>query len=169
MNHPSVEIYLAGNVLRYHSNPKMARLQQKISEHTWGMLALLYLLNPLPSPELAKAITFHDVGERWAGDLSYVFKIEYPEFAAEHARIEHDLAKRNGVPQVELNEVDAKWLSMLDRMEAFMFLRSHHPEDVHNADWQANNRKIVDIAIELGVERQVLEILNNGLRFAEAA
>lgn len=40
-----------------------------VAHHTWGVLALLYVLWPDDFPRLAAAALFHDVPEAWVGDI----------------------------------------------------------------------------------------------------
>ena len=40
-----------------------------IAQHCYNMAAMLMLLHPNPSAELIKAVLFHDVAERWTGDM----------------------------------------------------------------------------------------------------
>lgn len=99
---------------------------------------MLLLLHPDPSPELVRAVIFHDVAERWTGDMPAPMKwwinpragTMVAETEAE-ILIELDLARR-------LSLEDTKWLKALDILELFLFakdelnLGNHHMQELHN-------------------------------------
>lgn len=45
-----------------------------IAQHCYNMTAMLMLLHPEPSLTLIKAVMFHDVAERWTGDIPHTAK-----------------------------------------------------------------------------------------------
>ena len=153
-------IYESGRTRRYHANPQMAPLGQTVADHTWGMLALLFALNPHPSADLVKAITYHDSHGRWIGDVPYPFKRRAPELCQAHEEIGDQIALEMGIPLPEdLDEIDTKWLRLLDRLEAYLFAELH---GMLNADWRANNSVLVDLALKLGVEDKIEPLIQKG-------
>ena len=104
--HPIETAHQATQVTRYHSHPALARLNQTTGDHTAGMLAMLYHLNPTPSAMLVKSIIYHDNPELFGGDLSYPLKRAHPEFAAQHERLYQNLAVDAGQLSVPMSNPD---------------------------------------------------------------
>lgn len=150
------DVWESGQVVRYHTNPTVARIGQTTADHSWGVATIIVMLHPDPSRELILAALFHDSGERWAGDLPAPFKRRRPDFAKLHSQIEAELANEKGVPQVDLTEVEMKWLSLADRLEAFLFMRLHG----QRGQWTHDHlSELTGLARELGVFNEVLNLI----------
>lgn len=126
--------YTSGRTVRYHCNPDFSGLGQTVADHTWGCLALLFYFHPNPSVNLVKAVTFHDSGERWAGDIPYSFKKEMPEAWEMFKKFEEAKAKEMGIPVVELTEEEKGWLEFVDKYEAVMFCKHMRPDIFNSKD-----------------------------------
>lgn len=73
-----------------------------VAEHTWGVLALLYLLYPDDYARLSPCVLFHDVPEAWVGDIPASTK------------------KWNNVVKLAVSEMEARimmWLQLPDEHE----------------------------------------------------
>lgn len=68
----------AGDVTRYHQEGVV--LGQTVGLHTWRVLVLLLHFWPNCSHELIVATIFHDVGERFTGDMPATVKKSHPAF-----------------------------------------------------------------------------------------
>lgn len=150
-------IHSTGQTKRYGSHPILSRLLQTDADHTWGMLAILFELNPNPSIRLIKAMTYHDCGEKWAGDLPADFKRRFPAFAKAHAKLEHQLAAENGIPLFVLDPEEALWLSLLDQLEAYLFVQLMTPWIVQQPKWKKQRTRILEASKYLNITQELFE------------
>jgi 5'-deoxynucleotidase len=146
------QVYMAGGVQRYHANPVLARLGQTTADHQGRCVQLLLALHPDPSVALIRALAHHDLGERWAGDLPAPFKQAQPEIAAAHADAEQEFAARamgwdafNG-----LSREDMRWLGLIDKLEAWAFMRGHAPDQANRDGWPAARKACLERAWSFG-------------------
>lgn len=119
------EFYLAGKVLRWHTN--FGVYPQTIADHSHGVLALILQWHPEPPLELIKAATFHDHGEIAVGDIKSPAKLANPTLADEAAKAEW-LALQRSLPlhcswlNEPMPEGSEEWLKWADAQEALLFL-----------------------------------------------
>lgn len=96
-----------------------------IAQHSHQMLVLGYaLFADQMTPNLVKAITFHDLHERWVGDWPYGAK--GPLSGGEARAMEHKLATKFRTALgivVNLNDDEAALLTYLDTLDATLFAR----------------------------------------------
>lgn len=158
--------FRAGQVRRYHALPEIATLGQTVADHSWGMLALLYKLNPTPSPNLVKAIAMHDGDEIVGGDMSYTFKLAEPELAAEHDRKAKKMAKLAGIPQPpRLTEEEELWLKLLDRLESHLLVMLYRPDLLSRPEFVNQEMAILDMArrIDLTLPVTIQALFKKGI------
>lgn len=147
-----VELYLSGEVRRYHHNPVMARIGQTDADHHGRCVQLLLALHPAASVALVRAVAFHDVGELVAGDLSADFKRANPALAEAHAAFEAgERARITGCRQ-NLTALERRWMKLIDRLEAASFALTHAPAEYQRpaAGWIAAERLLLAEADFLG-------------------
>ena len=60
-----------GKIQRFHIVPSVGPTYT-VGQHSFNMLVLLFELHPSPSMTLVKAVTHHDLSERYVGDISAV-------------------------------------------------------------------------------------------------
>ena len=123
------QLYLSGEVRRYHHNPVMARIGQTNADHQGRCIHLLLALNPEASGVLIRAVAFHDVGELVAGDLGLRFKQANPDIATAHAAFEHAERDRITGSSHRLTLREAQWAKLVDRLEAHCFCLTHAPQE----------------------------------------
>lgn len=140
--------FRAGQVTRYSPRPEVNKLGQTTADHTAGMLALLFALNPDPSVHLVRAIVEHDQPELFGGDLPYDFKKAYPTIAKHHDNASFEMA---GMRKIQLTEVQQKWLTMLDMLEPYLYIQTYVPALLEDESWQQLKHAVIDIAKSLGV------------------
>lgn len=92
-----------------------------VGQHSFDMLTLLFLLYPgAPSLDLVKAVIYHDVAERWTGDMPSSAKASDGNLAKRMDLAEQRILKTIGV-NIAISEDDRTWLSGLDRLELYLW------------------------------------------------
>ena len=110
----------AGQVQRFHTTP--VHMSRSIGEHSWNMAALLFTLHPEPPMRLVKAVLFHDVAERWTGDIPAPAKWSEPVLNDVLERMEQELLEAFEI-KIKLDEHDTDWLKALDILELTLHMR----------------------------------------------
>jgi hypothetical protein len=110
---------LAGNVERCHTTPHHG--SYSVGLHTFNMLGMLLKLHPRPSVRLIAAVTYHDVGEGFLGDLPYHAKERYPALREAYEEAEEAETKASGLATVSLSADEILWLRWLDLTEFWMW------------------------------------------------
>lgn len=110
----------AGYVQRCHTMPYHG--PYNVAMHCYGAVCLLMVLHPgQPSIHLIRTVLFHDVAERWTGDMPSPMKKSSTVLeAAMHdieARIEDILA----LPDCKITPAEAKWLKAVDCLELWLW------------------------------------------------
>jgi hypothetical protein len=98
-----------------------------VAQHTYGALNLLLLLHPEPSLQLIKAVQWHDVAERWTGDVPATAKWMNPRLREALKLLEEPLMKRFGLHQ-DLTLQEKEWLAAVDILELWLWSREHQDE-----------------------------------------
>jgi 5'-deoxynucleotidase YfbR-like HD superfamily hydrolase len=119
------ELYLSGEVRRYHQYAALARLSQTNADHQGRCVQLLLALYPAASVALLRAAAVHDVGELIVGDLGVTFKRAHPELASAHAEVEAEERDRITGWRQTLTVHETRWLKLIDRLEAHCFALTH--------------------------------------------
>ena len=125
----------AGNIQRAHTIPHRGSYTN--AEHQYNVLSLLLVLHPNPSPELMKAALWHDVGERWTGDVPGSIKYVLPDVRFQMDELEEEFKERLGVP-VNLSHEDKQWLRACDKIELWLWacdeaaMGNRNAEDLRN-------------------------------------
>lgn len=110
----------AGNVKRVHTIPRVGDISYTVGAHTFNALTLLYLLHPGPNHQLVRAVLWHDVGERWLGDLPHPAKHYHPALKAPYEEAESAVLERMGV-DTDLDDEDKQWLNAIDGLEFWLW------------------------------------------------
>jgi len=117
-NHRAAMVAMEGmRVKRFHTQSLIER--QTVGQHTANMLALAFTLHPDPSYELIRAITFHDVAERFTGDTPHPVKNGTPELRQLLNKIENEAARHFEFDE-SLSESDSRWMHALDMLECML-------------------------------------------------
>lgn len=109
----------AGSVQRCHTLPHHGEYNNAM--HCHGMVQLLLLLHPRPTIEMVTAITWHDAGERWVGDLPAPAKWYNEALAEAHHSAERRAQRLWGMATTALNDEEQSWLSGLDKLELLLW------------------------------------------------
>lgn len=108
----------AGEVQRCHALPHHSPYNLAI--HSYGAVSLLLLLHPDPSLNLIKALMFHDVAERWLGDVPSPGKAISPQMGLLYEEVERDILN-----QLEMNPLlgagEVMWLRAMDTADLYLW------------------------------------------------
>jgi 5'-deoxynucleotidase YfbR-like HD superfamily hydrolase len=108
-----------GGVKRLHTVPTLR--DYLVSSHSWTMVTLLLLLHPKPTVRLIQAVQFHDVFERWVGDIPAPAKYWInPDLGREARETERRVEQILDIGQ-ELTKDEVRWLKALDFLELLMW------------------------------------------------
>jgi 5'-deoxynucleotidase YfbR-like HD superfamily hydrolase len=101
----------------YHHRP------YSVAQHSWNMAALLEVFKPDASLRLVKACLFHDVAERWVGDMPAPAKWWLNPLAGEELRQAEARIKQTLQVDYEdgLNREEGTWLKAMDLLELYLF------------------------------------------------
>jgi len=93
-----------------------------VAQHSYGAVSLLLILHPDPPLALIKAVQWHDVAERWLGDMPAPAKMVNAELAAEYELTEARILSRLGLlPNLTAGE--KAWLRAVDVLDLWMWSR----------------------------------------------
>lgn len=122
-----LDVWDSGRVRRWHTHPHIA--PQNVADHSWGVVAILYLICAHPSRVLIKAAVFHDIAEIHTGDVPSGAKWAFPELkkvSDDCEKVVQD--KFNLVPELEEDEM--RLLKWADLMELALYC--HHESMLGN-------------------------------------
>jgi hypothetical protein len=160
------DIIRAGRVARWHANPDMAHIRETNAEHQWMVAVILLQLLPKDAAPLAEQLIFaalhHDVGEV-IGDLPAPFKDRRPEVAALHAEEEAKVREEMGAG-FWLTAEERDWLSLADRLAAWVHVAHHRPELLDGDGWPEAGAWISTAASKLGCGGTVVDLMRRTLR-----
>jgi hypothetical protein len=110
----------ASHVERSHTMPHHG--SYTVGQHSFDMLTLLLMLYPDCRRELMLAVMFHDVAERWTGDVPHTAKESDGEFGKRLAIVEARVMKALGLV-IDLTEMERFWLKGLDVVEYLLWCK----------------------------------------------
>lgn len=109
-----------GSVLRFHTWPCVR--QQSVAAHTWGVLALIYSLDPEPSADLVRRAVFHDLAEYDTGDVPSSAKWASAELKKMMDKVEDYFNKVHGFPGDDtLSSYEIDVLKMADLLDMLWY------------------------------------------------
>ena len=112
-----------GKVHRYHQDGQ----PQPISEHTWRVLVLLIHFWPLASRSMILVALYHDVAERYTGDIPSPVKRHSPQVAEAVKEMERDFHDHLHIPTAsELTVEDQARISCADYLELCITCKERH-------------------------------------------
>ena len=89
-------------------------------QHSFDMMTLAWILMPVVTRNVMLAIMFHDLPERWTGDMPSTAKESDGEFGKRMAQIEARIESRMGW-KVELHPDERVWVKALDKLELLLW------------------------------------------------
>ena len=150
------KIWLSGLVRRWHSNPDVVHTAQTNAQHQWGCAILAIHLFPDNHRLLIDAIT-HDVAEVGVGDVSSRAKMANPDLRAAIESAEYDNFVRLGLRE----PTKTQELSLIDRLEAYLWAERHAPKAMDGDGWPECLEDIKIMARHLRVYDKVRGCLKN--------
>ena len=145
-------IFRAGFVRRWHSDPDMCHTVDRIDGHSARVARIILALHPSPSVALIRAALTHDDGESVTGDMGAVCKYGNPQLLSLLARVEY--IARTDLWGLDPNLVlaDIQWLKFADRLDAYMWAAHHAPHILGRDRWVKHLAWINETADLLGVD-----------------
>jgi hypothetical protein len=112
----------ANAVQRCHIIPHVG--EYSVGHHCANALALLFVLHTSPSMPLVLAVLWHDMPERFLGDMPATAKWSRYDLADAYNRAELYTARQMVVPhESELSDEDRSWLRAVDALEFWHWCR----------------------------------------------
>jgi len=120
------------SVRRCHTTPHHG--EYTVGKHSFDALCLLMFLHPAPSMNLVKAVMFHDLGERWVGDMPATAKMLNERLGAEYEEAEQRALESNHIFLPRLDFADQNWLNAVDKLELYLWCLEQLMMGNHNID-----------------------------------
>lgn len=156
----------AGAVERCHTYPKIGRYTN--AEHCYNMLCMAYVLYPgeHPPEKLIRAILYHDVPERWTGDIPAPVKSKIEGIQ----ELESVIFTELGIGY-QLDEETNRWLQALDKAELYVWARGEYALGniavveilIVISRWLSENEGLIPDEVLLFLRKYTWERLGDGL------
>ncbi len=109
-----------GQVTRCHTTPHHRHYDN--AQHSFNMLLLLFELHPNPSMQMVRAVMYHDLAERYTGDLPSTVRHYRPEVKEEMVMLAKLIDDQMGTSyHWYLTNDDEIWLKALDDLEFYLW------------------------------------------------
>lgn len=110
-----------GHVQRVHGTPHIG--EYTVGKHSFDALSILLVAHPNPTVNLIKAVLWHDVAERWVGDLPAPVLNAFPELKEAYERAEAQVQQQKGLELPPLAPDEKLWLKLVDRVEFWLWCK----------------------------------------------
>lgn len=127
----------AGRVARWHAHADLSDSGDHVDAHSGRMGVLALLLFPHAERALLEAVLIHDLGEMGVGDVSGPAKGRDPVLAERIDLAERHSLRETGLARPELAPPETLMLVLLDRLDAFLWMRFKAPWLEALPEWQA--------------------------------
>lgn len=122
----------SGFVQRWHSNPDLSDLHDENAAHQGRCAMLALKLFPDCSRDLLVACVTHDAAEWFVGDIAYTKRER--AFASALDEAEAAALADMGLA-IGLNPADRRRLKLVDRLDAYLFVRHRRPHVLSGDGW----------------------------------
>lgn len=144
-----------GAVERCHGMPHHG--SYSVGLHSYNALSLLLILHPDPGPSMAliKAVLWHDVPERWMGDIPRPAKWASPELELAERELEERLTRALDLHDGVWSDHDQQWLAAVDIVEMYIWcldqieLGNRHAERMRGKISRLINQRTVKMPQEM--------------------
>jgi len=109
-----------GGVIRCHARPRLR--EYTVGQHAFNVAGLISIFNPGASSRLLRAALWHDVPERWLGDIPTPLKQMQPDLGGLIKSAEEEIFELLGV-DFNLTKEEKIWLKAADMLELFIYAR----------------------------------------------
>ena len=156
-----LQVWRAGRVRRWHTNPHLAGSEDYDDGHSARVALLALKLKPdLTRGALIYALS-HDLGEYAVGDISWDAKQVLPNAAmAALTLAEMQGREALGLPEGPYELSEARLIKLCDWLDAWTWMRHHAPHLSKRADWAEQLEAVLDLADTLYVGRKVRRFVN---------
>ncbi len=121
-----------GGTKRTHTTPHHG--SYSVAEHSWNVASLIAILHPNPSTDLILAGMWHDVHERWTGDMPSPIKWCLGNVTRDELRgLEFAIESSLGI-NFDLSTEDLKWLKACDMLEFWLWCLDQEALGNRNAE-----------------------------------
>jgi 5'-deoxynucleotidase YfbR-like HD superfamily hydrolase len=111
-----------------------------VGKHSFDAVSLLLVLHPNPSLSLVKAVLWHDVAERWTGDVPATAKWSSPQLKSCLEELEDGINDKLQIPYGwNLTQKETWWLRSVDRIELLLWAKEQVMLGNENAKCVVNN------------------------------
>ncbi len=121
-----------GKTERTHTTPHHG--SYSVAEHSWGVATLLAILHPNPSRDLILAGLWHDVHERWTGDIPAPIKWCLGNVARDELKRLSSSIDSSLEINFYLSVKDLEWLKACDMLEFWLWSIDQNALGNLNAD-----------------------------------
>lgn len=156
-----LSIFAAARVTRWHTHPRLSLTHDPLDGHQGRVARIIMALHPAPSAQLLMAALTHDDGEKATCDMSGPNKESLPPELVEALEEVAQEAREDLWGKVHINVTgeNADWLTLADRIDAFMWCGFHAAEELDKPEWQRARQWIFDASAKLGCNAPVGEML----------
>ncbi len=148
-----------GRVERCHCFPTNSR--PTVGLHTFGAVSMLLILCPDPTINMIKALQFHDMAERFLGDMPAPAKHRDPSLGDHYEIVEREILIEYGMSPT-LDKREKEWVNAMDLMEFLMFIK--HELNLGNKYAQQRFNRICAYIEKTEMPLPVVEFYQNNLR-----
>jgi 5'-deoxynucleotidase YfbR-like HD superfamily hydrolase len=119
LNNKILELRAASNVKRCHTLDHHG--EYTVGKHSYDCVVLLLELNPNASRELIRELLYHDVAERWTGDMPCVAYWGNGALERTYEEAQAQAMAEHGIPVSVLTEEEEQWLHAIDKLELWLW------------------------------------------------
>ena len=149
----------AGRVKRCHCFPTNS--DPTVGLHVFGAVSMLLILCPDPTINMIKALQFHDMAERFLGDMPAPAKRKDSFLSDHYITLERKILREYGMYPI-LNEREREWVHAMDLMEFLMFIK--HELNLGNKYAQQRYNRICKYIEETKLPMPAYKFYTNNLR-----
>ena len=131
------DIFNAGRVRRWHTNPVMADTDDRIDGHSGRVARIIARLHPKPSADLLVAALTHDDGEIAIADISGPNKsaMKKKDFDAYTVTEKMQDAHIKVIWGRVYHYNCWRWVDFADKLDAYMWVKHHKPQELRRNEW----------------------------------
>ena len=154
-------------VRRWHTNVAMAHVVDTVGDHAGRVVSWLRKNAPdsVLSAELIHAAECHDDGEWLTGDIPPAAKLEMPPAVREWWTAQERVGRvvvHGHDPLEGLSRMEEQWLALADKVDAYLTVQRHAPDDLRKSEWQEARASITHRAYVLNATKTVERTLADG-------